>query len=197
MTKYFLAAIATAFALGISSPALQADHHMTLAEILLADGDDFDNDQNDYDIVTQFVLETQLDTAADEETLTAFLPTDKAFRILVEDVYGLSIRDEEALYEAILTTLTLPVVKDVLLYHLVGVALNSGDVVAAGDGYVVTTLLGETFTLDFKGKNIAQIRLTDNEPQLRDPIVRVVDITASNGVAHGIDRVLLPVSLLD
>ena len=44
--------------------------------------------------------------------------------------------------------------------------------------------------VQFKGKK--QIRLVDDGGPGRDPIVRAVDITASNGVAHVIDRVLIP-----
>lgn len=66
----------------------------------------------------------------------------------------------------------------------------------AGDGAPVETLLEndmmmfETLTLDFKGAK--QIRLVDAAPDLRDPIIRAVDIEATNGVAHVIDRVLIP-----
>ena len=197
MEKHFIAALAATVALGFSAPAVQADGHLTLAQILLADGDQFDTNQDDFDIVTEAILATGLGGAADTMELTAFLPTDKAFRILVEDAYGLSIKDEAALFQAIVDTLGGDTVRDVLYYHLVAGTVMSGDVVAAGDGAEISRLLGNSFTLDFKGKKIAQIRLTDNEPFLRDPIVRAVDITAENGVAHVIDRVLPPVALLD
>jgi uncharacterized surface protein with fasciclin (FAS1) repeats len=81
----------------------------------------------------------------------------------------------------------------VLLYHLVGGTVMAADVVAAGDGAPVLTLLGPSLELDFKGKG--QIRLIDEAGSLRDPIIRATDIMASNGVAHVIDRVLVPLSI--
>jgi uncharacterized surface protein with fasciclin (FAS1) repeats len=68
--------------------------------------------------------------------------------------------------------------------------LLAADVIAAGDGAMVPTLLGLSLKLDFKGNG--QIRLVDAAKSLRDPIIRATDIEASNGVAHVIDRVLVP-----
>jgi len=199
--KKLLTAIAITASIGFST-AVQADDHMplpTLAEILLSDGDDFDTNQNDFDIVTQAILACSdaLTAGASDPAaeLTVFLPTDKAFRILVDDVYGVSISDEMELFAAIAAALGCTTIESVLKYHVVGQALFSGDVVAAGDGFDVPTLLmAATFTTDFKGKG--QIRLVDNEPALRDPILRAFDIEASNGVAHVIDRVLLPIAVI-
>ena len=184
--KQLIATLTMTLALAFAN-SLQAQ---TLADILLSDGDQFDTDQTDFDIVTEAVLATGLGGAAGSLELTAFLPTDKAFRILVEDLYGISIKDEEALFNAIVDTLGVDTVTDVLLYHLVPGTFEAADVIALGDGFEVPTLLGPTFTLDFRGRG--QIRLADNEPSLRDPIVRGTDIIATNGVAHVIDRVLLP-----
>ncbi|MBT8059524.1 MAG: fasciclin domain-containing protein [Gammaproteobacteria bacterium] len=187
MLKKVFSTLTVTLALGFAATTANAD---TLADILTSDGDRFDTNQNDFDIVTEAVLATGLGGAAATLELTAFLPTDKAFRILVEDLYGLSIKDEEALFNAIVETLTVPVVEQVLLYHLVSGTFAAADVIALGEGFMVPTLLGPTFTIDFKGK--AQIRLIDGAPDLRDPIVRQVNIFADNGVAHVIDRVLLP-----
>jgi uncharacterized surface protein with fasciclin (FAS1) repeats len=194
MFKILAVTFTMLLAFGLHPTSLKADApSMTLGQILLADGDDFDSNQNDFDIVTQAVLAFPALTAAavnPAAELTVFLPTDKAFRILVEDVYGVAIKDEAELFDAIVEELTLPVVGAVLQYHIVGAILDSNAVVSAGDGYEVHTLLeNESFELDFKGR---QIRLIDNEPGLRDPIVRAVDIHAVNGVAHVIDRVLIP-----
>jgi uncharacterized surface protein with fasciclin (FAS1) repeats len=186
MFRNLLAAAAVSLAVGFT-PALKAD---TLADILLADGDMFDSNQNDFDIVTEAVIATGLDGAAASLTLTAFLPTDKAFRILVEDLYGISIKNEEALFNAIVEALTPDGVKEVLLYHLVSGVVTAADVVELPNGTPVNTLLDESFDINFRGKG--QIRLVDGAPFQRDPIIRQTDIFADNGVAHVIDRVLLP-----
>ena len=187
MSKNIFASAAIALALAFTAPVAEA---ASLADILLSDGDEFDRNQNDFDIVTQAVLATGLGPAAETMELTAFLPTDKAFRILVEDLYGLSIKNEEALFNAIVATLGVETVTDVLLYHLVPGTFLASDVVNAGSGAMIPTLLGPDLTLDFRGKY--QIRLVDGDDSLRDPIVRQTDIIADNGVAHVIDRVLLP-----
>lgn len=193
--KKLTTAMATAIAATIAlAPSAQADEGMTLADILLSDGDRFDTNQNDFDIVTEAVIATGLGDAAGSLELTAFLPTDKAFRILVEDLYGVSIMDEAALFDAIVAALGVDTVRNVLFYHLVAGTVMAADVVAAGDGAMVPTLLpGASLEIDFKGKG--QIRLIDAATSLRDPIIRATDIVASNGVAHVIDRVLVPLPI--
>ncbi len=199
MKKQIIAAAAIALgATSILGASAQAEDP-TLAEILLSDSagdtDGFDTNQNDFDIVTQALIATDglngLATAAGSPgELTVFLPTDKAFRILVEDLGLGSIKDESDLFDAIVATVGAPAVSDILKYHVVlGVADSS--VVATLGGVDVPTLLDDaTFQVQFKGKK--QIRLVDAGGPGRDPIVRAVDITASNGVAHVIDRVLIP-----
>jgi len=73
-----------------------------LAEVLLADGDTFDHNQYDYDILTQAVLAvlaSKPDSAVGVLTdgsvaLTAFLPTDKAFKRTVKELTGSWPRSE-------------------------------------------------------------------------------------------------------
>lgn len=191
--KKLMSAIAIMATLGFTS-ALQAQ---TLAEILLSDGDVFDRDQNDFDIVTHAILACSdlAGPASDEDaSLTVFLPADKVFRILVEDVYDVSIRNEAVLFGAIAANLGCATIESVLKYDIVPGEYFAIDVAGLEDATSVTTLLGATFTVDFRGKG--QIRLGDNEPALRDPIIRVTHIVADNGVAHVIDHVLLPFGIV-
>lgn len=196
MTKNLLATFVALLTLGTYAPVSEADDHCTentLGAVLESFGPGFDSNQNDFDIVREAVaLFEDLTAAACDasEELTVFLPTDKAFRILMEDLGVGSFKDEAELFDEIATLLGTDGVYEVLTYHIAGGVLTSDIVVAAGDGYHVPTLNGETFELDFRGKK--QIRLIDGAPNLRDPIVRIVDISADNGVAHVIDRVLLP-----
>lgn len=201
MKKQIIAAAAIALgATSILGASAQADGPMTLAEILLSDSaddvDGFDTNQNDFDIVTQALLATNglngLATAASDPDaeLTVFLPTDKAFRILVEDLGLGSIKDESDLFDAIVATVGAPAVSDILKYHVVGGVADSSVVATLGGVDVPTLLDGATFQVQFKGKK--QIRLVDAGGPGRDPIVRAVDIMGSNGVAHVIDRVLIP-----
>ncbi len=200
MKKQFIAAAAIALgATSIMGASAQAEDP-TLAEILLSDSagdtDGFDTNQNDFDIVTQALLATDglnglASAASDPEAeLTVFLPTDKAFRILVEDLGLGSIKDESDLFNAIVTTVGAPAVSDILKYHVVLGAADSSVVATLGGVDVPTLLEDATFQVQFKGKK--QIRLIDAGGPGRDPIVRAVDIEGSNGVAHVIDRVLIP-----
>ena len=77
-----------------------------------------------------------------------------------------------------------------LQYHVVEDLIADSSIVATLGGVDVETIGGATFQVQFKGKQ--QIRLVDDGGPGRDPIVRSVDIGASNGVAHVIDRVLIP-----
>lgn len=203
MKKQFIAAAAIALgATSIMGASAQAEDP-TLAEILLSDSagdtDGFDTNQNDFDIVTQALLATDglnglASAASDPEAeLTVFLPTDKAFRILVEDLLGVSIKDEAALFAALADNngpVGVDTVSAVLQYHVVDGLAADSSIVATLGGVDVETVLGETFQVQFKGKK--QIRLVDDGGPGRDPIVRAVDIEGSNGVAHVIDRVLIP-----
>ena len=204
MKKKILAAAAIAVgATAAVAPTAQAET-FTLADALLLDDRGFDSNQNDFDIVTEALLAEDEDenllfpglaAAASDPTatLTVFLPTDKAFRILVEDLGLGSIKDEEALFNAIVATVGVDRVGQILSYHIAPVVADADTVVnLLGDGFAVPTVEGSTFELEFKGMK-PQIRLVDEAGPGRDPIVRIPDaVEADNGVAHVIDRVLIP-----
>jgi uncharacterized surface protein with fasciclin (FAS1) repeats len=176
----------------------------SLAEILLSDsaGDDaqgFDHNWKDYDIVTQAVLLfPDLVAAASNPDLdiTVFLPNDKAFRTLVKDLTGQRLRSEADVFGAV-AGLGVDTVKTVLTYHIIVGAAIDYDTALQSNGAALTTLQGGTFTVKVRGKWCPTIRLIDNDPDARDP--RVIDPNiggeATNGFAHGIDRVLRPIDL--
>src|SRR5690242_6675096 len=70
----------------------------SLASVLTGDGNQFDRDWYDYDIVTEAVLAViAADTNGDSPVrlltdgstpLTAFIPNDRAFQVLVKDLTG-------------------------------------------------------------------------------------------------------------
>jgi uncharacterized surface protein with fasciclin (FAS1) repeats len=101
--------------------------------------------------------------------LTVLAPTDDAFT---------------ALPDGLVDCLLLPENKDaltsILTYHVVEGAVTSGDL-ADGD---VPTLQGENVTVD----------LTDGVA-FNNALVVQADVTASNGVIHAIDAVLVPPSI--
>ena len=109
-------------------------------------------------------------------TYTVFAPTNDAFADLGVDLNTLS---DEAL-------------TDILLYHVLGATVRSGDI-ADGQTYVSTASTGSPngialSALIEKGTDGVKINNTAT--------VTAVDIEASNGVIHVIDKVILPLDIV-
>jgi len=104
---------------------------------------------------------------------TVFAPTDEAF---------------EGLYEALeidgITDLPPELVLDVLLYHVAEGRRAANSVVPPVRDRTITTLLGATFTVNSGGV------ITDLFGQ--EANIVAPNISASNGIIHVIDTVLLP-----
>lgn len=176
----------------------------TLAEILLSDsaGDDangFDKNSKDFDIVTQAVLlypDLVAAVSNPDLKLTVFLPNDGAFRKLVKDLTGQRLRSESEIFAAV-AGLGLDTVKTVLTYHIIAGSAIDYATARQSDGAVLTTLQGGTLTVDVRGGWCRSVRLIDNDPDARDPMVVSPNVggEATNGFAHGIDRVLRPINL--
>jgi uncharacterized surface protein with fasciclin (FAS1) repeats len=188
--------LTTALVAPISAEA--AATRPTLAQILLSDSkkDDangFDHNPNDFDIVTQALLlfPDLVDAASKPGKLTVFLPTDYAFRRLVKDLTGKVVFKESDVFKAV-ASLGTDTVKAVLTYHIIaGSKINYVGALAA-NGASVTTLNGATIKVQVK--HGWKVFLNDKDPDLKDPKVIVANIQASNGIAHVIDRVLLPIN---
>ena len=98
---------------------------------------------------------------------TVFAPTDAAFAVLPSGTI-----------ETLLTDPT-GTLAQILLYHVVSGQALSTDL---SDGQTITTLLGEDIT----------VTIGMNGVMINNATVVVADITATNGVVHVIDAVLLP-----
>jgi len=142
----------------------------------------------DYDLLIAAVTATGLAPTLDDESqrFTVFAPNDRAFQRLVRDLTGSgSLPSEQEALDAVLATFSAEQITDILLYHVVaGRALGPLQVLFAGkltmaNGGIVKPRL---------------FRLVDETPALRDPrlVLRAIDIRATNGVIHTIDRVLVP-----
>jgi uncharacterized surface protein with fasciclin (FAS1) repeats len=205
--KSILATSALALGLAITATTATAafahdsgEERPTLAAVLLSDkehddADGFDNNSWDYDIVTQAVLAfPDLSAAASDPgaSLTAFLPTDQAFKRLVRDLTGTWPQSEKATFDAVVG-LGLDTVKTVLTYHIVPAKI-SYRTARKSNGAELTTLQGGVITVKAKR---GYVSLIDQDPDSRDPSVVQPNIggEASNGFAHGIDRVLRPINL--
>ncbi|MDT7827552.1 fasciclin domain-containing protein [Pricia sp. S334] len=125
------------------------------------------------------------ETLSSEGPFTVFAPTDDAFLalldILGDNYMSLDDFDEEA---------EIDLLRDILLYHVIPDAkVEEGDLsefsvgTALADNSIQVIASGDTFVLGDASDTKANIVDTD--------------IQASNGVAHTIDKVLLPQSALD
>ncbi len=204
-TASFVAAAAVATGAVAAAPAANATTLGTnsLAAVLLSDGDTFDTNSNDFDIVTQAalaVLAAKPDSAVKVLTdgtvpVTAFIPRDQAFRLFVYSTTGKWVTSEQGVFEAV-ASFGIPTVETVLLYHVVAGATIDRAGALKADGAVLATAAGAPLTVDIVPNR--KIELRDLDPDATDARVRwdAYDINKGNlQIAHGIDRVLRPLDL--
>jgi uncharacterized surface protein with fasciclin (FAS1) repeats len=108
-----------------------------------------------------------------KDQYTVFAPTDAAFKNLYT-----------ALGVNKITDLPATLVLDVLKYHVVEGRRAANSVVPQNGSREITTLLGSTFSVDSKGM-ITAVGNTAN--------IKSANISASNGIIHVVDAVLLPI----
>jgi len=173
----------------------------SLATVLAKDGSHFDHNWHDYDIVDEAVgavLEAKPGSAvgvlADGKTpVTAFLPDDRAFRILVKDLTGKRPRTEKQTFKAV-AGLGIDTVEAVLLYHVVpGTRINYRQALKA-DGVRLTMASGGIVRVDVRKGN--RVKLLDADRNDANPRIVRKNINKGNRqIAHGINRVLRPADL--
>ena len=175
----------------------------SLAAVLAKDGARFDRTPNDFDILDAAVTavltarpDSPVAVLADGTTpLTAFLPTDRAFRRLAEELTGKRYRNERAVFTDLATTLGVDTIETVLLYHVVPGATVTYKQALRSDGAVLTTALtGSTLTVDVRRHR--RVVLVDADTNAANPQVVRANVNKGNlQIAHGINRVLRPVDL--
>jgi uncharacterized surface protein with fasciclin (FAS1) repeats len=148
-----------------------------------------DSNHSDYDILVQAILATGLQGALSDTSTqyTVFAPDDRAFIRLVADLTGSVPASEADALTAITTTFTTAQISNILLYH----------VVAGKKLGPIGVLTSKSLTMANGGKVYPRgIWLQDATPSLTNPrlVLRAINIQASNGVIHTIDRVLVPAS---
>jgi uncharacterized surface protein with fasciclin (FAS1) repeats len=146
-----------------------------------------DHDSRDYDLLVQAVLATGLDGALADtsQKYTVFAPDDRAFLRLVTDLTGTAPASEAEALTTITSAFSADQIENILLYHVVaGKKLSPLRVLTAR-----SLTMANGGTVQPRG-----IKLRDESPQLTDPrlVLRKINIQASNGVIHTIDRVLVP-----
>ena len=175
----------------------------TIADIVVsvsggANAGQFDSDNTDFDILLTALQTANLVGAVSDPNanLTVFAPNDLAFIRLANDL-GYAGSDESGSWDFLVMALTglgggnpIPVLTDVLLYHVVGQQVSFvGVIFRSFFGLDITTLQGATITPRF-------FRLEDQDPDLQDPrFIQPINLRTANGIIHGIDRVLIPTDL--
>ena len=188
-----------------TAQAQVAPGETSLAEVLTSDGNKFDRNAKDFDIVTEAALavigakpDTPVALLADGSArLTAFAPTDQAFRLLAKDLTGKTIKSEKKVFSALVEAAGVDTIETVLLYHVVpGKTLTSPKVLKA-NGAKLETAAGKSVKVKIR-KNPLSITLKDRDRDDRDArvVLKAIDVNKGNKqVAHGIDRVLRPINL--
>lgn len=178
----------------------------SLAQVLAADGNVFDDNWMDYDIVDRAVHKVLAEKpnspvkvlASGTTPLTAFLPNDLAFRRLVKNVTGVKTKGERGTWkrvkEIVGNTTTL---EQILLYHVVPATGTTGlaaaDVALLNEQTLATALTPKTFKVVVAETGIY---LQDLDSNAGNPKVVQTDINKWNyQVAHGISAVLRPIDL--
>ncbi|WP_376697271.1 fasciclin domain-containing protein [Wenzhouxiangella sp. EGI_FJ10305] len=142
-----------------------------------------------------YIAETNPDSALisglfDKEQYTVFAPNDQAFLALVGAVAGLldqDILNNEGPFAAIDDLLGAGTIEAVVSYHVTEGRRASNSVVPRrGERSIETLLEGASFSVDSSGN----IDAVGSDATIVGP-----NTSASNGVIHEIDAVLLPIDL--
>lgn len=201
-------AVAIAAAAGLAAAPLMmagtaqaAPGTTSLGEVLLADTVEgqpsFDKNGRDFDILTAAVLAV-LGTYEGSDvgvlldgnvTLTAFIPTDKAFERTAGDL-GISAKNEAKLTGKLVDALGVDAIEQILLYHVVPGAKINAKAAAQADDVKLDMANGQTVKVNVTKDGIL---LKDKARDIANPKVIITDINKGNKqIAHAINRVLLP-----
>ena len=194
------AALGLAVAMGPAVASANETENTSLAQVLDIGNQAFDSNPADFDILTaavNAVLAAKPGSAvavlADgDAALTAFIPTDGAFRKLVRQLGNHNWRTmTEAQVFAAVAGLGIDAVETVLLHHVVvGPAIDLKAAVAA-DGAALTSAAGQTLTVSVG----TSLRLIGSAPGFWNPSVSLARTDLNSGnpqLAHVINNVIIP-----
>jgi uncharacterized surface protein with fasciclin (FAS1) repeats len=174
ITAVLVTATLTASALAAPTSAAPAERqgNRSLAKVLATDGNEFDENWNDFDILDRAIRDV-LDDNPDSDVaivkkgrkrLTAFLPTDRAFRRLVAEFQDPPDTEEEVY--TVLAGFGLELIESVLLYHLVPKQTLTFKTLKRMDGDRLRTAQGQRIRIRV---NSGKVVLVDKDPDLANP----------------------------
>ena len=172
---------------------------MPLTEVLNLSRADFDDDLGDYDIFTYLFMEvwgakplSAVGVISDGYMpLTAFIPTDRAFRKLTTAITGKVLKNESVIANTVMS-LGVKAVEQVLLYHVVLGAPIESTAALQANGAVLTSANDKTFKVNVSW---TVITLVDKDKTRKNAVVLLGKVDINSGhtqVAHGINQVMLP-----
>lgn len=206
-------AVTTSTALAATAVPAQAAHNhapshhegtRSLATVLAADGNRFDHNWRDFDVVDRAVTTvlqakpgSPVAVLADgTQRVTAFLPTDRAFRGLVADLTGKHLKRERAVFRTVAHAFDVDTIEAVLLYHVVpGATLTYAQARHADGATLATALPDAPVRVNVVGGRVKLQDLDRDDANARVlPGARNIN-QGNKQIAHGISRVLRPVDL--
>jgi hypothetical protein len=205
-TTLGLAATAAVAAAPAATASGTAPGTRSLAAVLTSDGNRFDRNWYDYDIVTEAVLAVLANKPASPVglltdgtvPLTAFIPNDRAFQVLAYDLTKKWPTTEEKTFDALVAAAGVDAIEQVLLYHVVPGAAITKKAAVNANGASLTTAQGGTIGVRVYNKYLPIVELRDKDPNDVNPFLtpRALDLNAGNAqIAHGIVFVLRPLDL--
>jgi hypothetical protein len=199
------ASLAAVPALALAPSAQAGPSGTPLSDVLAADvkadgTPSFDRKKKDLDILTgavQAVLAAKpnspVGVLADPSVeLTAFLPTDGAFKRVAVDLGIGKVREDRVLAN-LAGALGIDGVENVLLYHVLPGANIDAATALASDGATLTMASGDTVEVDVRGNK--RIFLKDGARAYPKVINKRADVNKAPGnkqIAHIVNKVLLP-----
>lgn len=185
------------------APSARKAGDTSLAEVLQADGNRFDRKGRDFDILHRAVTtvlaakpNSAVAVLADgSQALTAFAPTDHAFKRLVHQLTGRWPATERRAFRTIASAVDVATLETVLLYHVVPGATVTYRQALGSDDAALDTAAGLPVKVNVRGHYVF---LRDRDFTDRNPRVlrALANINKGNAqIAHGINRVLRPVDL--
>ena len=187
--------------------AEKAPGTQSLATALAASSKGFDSNPNDFDILYKAITATLkrnpnsgVSAVTDgTKPLTAFAPTDQAFRVLLKDLTGQNIKSERRLYRTLNKASSPDQVELVILYHVIPGKTLTYNKLKSMNGKKLTTALGKQAKLTVKVRK-GRVTLVDADKDDANAkvIVSLRDLNKGNRqIGQGIDRVLRPLNLED